>query len=145
MMEEFFPELAADLPSKTSPNCGNSMCISPFHRRNSTATNTKLTSDQALQVYAQRHAGNSAATAAEFGISRNQVMSIWRGRNWADVTGAVLPKPVRRTTSPELEAEIATRRGGGKSSRIVGEELGVSYKTVLRIWAKHRLSDEQGT
>lgn len=135
MMETFFPEI--ELPHRTSPNCGVDLCINPLHRANSMVTNNVLTADQALKVYLS--AGTDPREVAErFGISQNQVRSIWRGRNWRTVTGAPEHVPRRKVTPPEMEQAIRERKGTA-SSRVVGSEFGVSYKTVLRIWRhEHR-------
>jgi hypothetical protein len=78
MMGEFFPEVAATLPHRTSTSCGVDLCISPVHRINGMVTRGTLTPAQAREVYSLK--GTDAGGVAEsFGISPNQVMSIWRG------------------------------------------------------------------
>lgn len=145
MVGEFFPEMAATLPHRTSTSCGISICISPLHRVNGMVTRGVLTPEQAREVYALKGT-DARGVAVSFGISSNQVMSIWRGRNWGDVTGAVHQRQQRKVTPPEV-VEAIRQRHGQASSRVVGAEFNVSNKTVLRIWNdQHRgLSQEQAT
>lgn len=133
MMEEWFPEEHAKLPHRTTTTCGNNLCLNPYHRVDKMNTQNKITAEQAVELYALKGRVHSAEVAEQFGISRNQVLSIWRGRNWASVTGAVKPPPVNRKTPPEVEARIIELKGTG-SSRQIAEQLNISYKTVLRVW-----------
>ncbi|QJD53984.1 HNH endonuclease [Streptomyces phage Galactica] len=144
MMKEFFPEVAATLPRRTSTTCGNTMCIAPTHRVHCMWTNTQLTPKQAIEVYQLRNTEDAAEVAGRFGISRNQVLAIWRGRNWADVTGAQYPGKQRRVTTPET-AQAIRERYGHASAAAVAAEFGISRRTVNRIWAdqNYRLPQEQ--
>src|SRR5690606_27044770 len=116
----------------------------PTHRINGMLTANRITPEQAAELFGMKGKTDATAVAEKFGISRNQVLSIWRGRYWGDVTGAVNQTKRRKVTPPEVVDAIRTRYGQA-SSRVVAEEFGVSYKTVLRIWNNgHRgLSQEQ--
>ena len=142
MVEEFFPEVT--LPHRTSSTCGNSMCVNPLHRADAMITNNLLTADEALQVYQLKGQLKSREVAEKFGISANQVLSIWRGRNWNHVTGHPKPQgPTRpRRTPDEVRRKILEFQGEA-SSREVAAQFGVSFRTVARIWANPGLSQEQ--
>lgn len=143
LLDEFFPEVSATRPIRTSPACGNSSCINPLHRINAMATNPTITPGQAVEIYELKGKETARVVAERFGVNYNHVLSIWRGRNWSDVTGAEKKSPQRRVVAPEI-VEVAIQRRGTVSSRALGRELGVSYKTILRIWKRSALSQEQG-
>lgn len=143
MIDEFFPELRDNRPGRTAASCGNAVCVSPFHRSNRMTTRNVITADQAVEVYAAK-GSDARAVASRFGISRNQVLAIWRGRNWSDVTGAQVPAPVSRKIPPEVTEAIASRRGTA-SARAVSREFGVSNHYVGRVWRTLDLSDKQTT
>lgn len=132
MIGEFFPELADKLPHRTTTRCGQSLCINPLHRTNGMVTRGVLTPEQAREVYALKGT-NAREVAVQFGLSANQVLSIWRGRNWGAVTGAVNKTQQRKVTPPEV-VEAIKERLGTASGRSVAAEFNVSYKTVQRIW-----------
>lgn len=132
MCEEFFPELDANRPGRTSQTCGNSRCINPYHRVNRMATRNTLTATQAVAVYALR-GSDPRVVGDQFGISYNQVMSIWRGRNWAEVTGAEPWVTTRKVTPPEVVLAIRECKGT-MSARACAREFGVSNHYVGRVW-----------
>lgn len=137
MIGEFFPELADGLPHRTTTACGKPLCINPLHRLNGMVTRGTLTPDQAREVYKLK-GDDARAVAVQFGISANQVLSIWRGRNWGAITGAVNQTKQRKVTPPEVVEAILARKGE-LSGRKVAEEFNVSHKTVQRIWGgQHR-------
>lgn len=133
MVGEFFPELAATLPHRTQPSCGQPTCIAPTCRVNGMLTANRITPEQAVELFNMKGKKDAGEVAELFGISRNQVLSIWRGRNWGDVTGAVNQTRQRKVTPPDIVDAIKARHGQA-SSRAVAAEFNVSYKTVLRIW-----------
>ncbi len=134
MCEEFFPEIAATLPHRTSARCGQTMCVNPFHRVNGMVTNNLVTAVEAVQIYELKGKETAGAVAGRFGCSANQVRAIWRGRNWGAVTGAEYRPQQRRVTPPEVVAAILERKGSAPNGKVVAAEFNVSYKTVLRIW-----------
>lgn len=142
MTEEFFPEIT--LPHRTFATCGNSMCVSPLHRANAMVTNNILTADEALQVYQCKGKLKSHEVAQKFGISANQVLCIWRGRNWSEVTGHPKPQgPTRPKRTPDDVRKQILECQGNASSREVAARFGVSHRTVSRIWANPGLSQTQ--
>lgn len=137
MIDRFFPELAATRPSRTSPTCGNDLCINPYHRANKAVTNNRITADQARQIYAAKGEEEAAAVAQRFGISRNQVLSIWRGRNWGPVTGAPRHRPQRQVYSDDVVLKVAALKGRA-STRKAAAEVGVSTPFVRSVWSGRR-------
>lgn len=137
LIREFFPEFTSMTTHRTSPGCGDALCINPWHRRDRRVTRQSITSDQARAIYAARGVDEAGAVARTHGISRDQVLSIWRGRNWNLATGAPRHTPNRRVyTDAEVE-KVRELRGTG-SSRAVAAQLGVHYKFVLDVWAGKR-------
>lgn len=87
MIREWFPEHDSRIHI-THMTCGNKLCLSPLHRRSgSGAVRTKLTDEQAVEIYRQRYERSLNSLANEFGVTRRLVMLIWTGRSRADVTG----------------------------------------------------------
>lgn len=132
MCGEFFPELDANRPGRTSQRCGNPRCINPYHRVNKMATRNTLTATQAVAVYALR-GSDPRVVGDQFGISYNQVLSIWNGRNWADVTGAPTWVTSRKITPVEVVQAILDRKGT-MSARACAREFNVSNHYVGRVW-----------
>lgn len=139
LVDTFFPEI--DLPNRTVSTCGVDLCISPLHRADGMVTNNTLTAEQAVEVYRAR-GEDPGGVAERFGVKRSQVLAIWRGRHWREVTGAPEHVPRHKVTTPDVVLAIRARKGQA-SSRAVGVEFGVGYKTVLRIWQQPDLSDKQ--
>lgn len=137
LVHEFFPEFEPMTTHRTVPGCDVQLCINPWHRRDRRVTRQLITAAQAQAIYAARETTDAGEVAHANGISRDQVLSIWRGRNWTQVTGAPKHVPKRRVyTDAEVE-KVRELRGTG-SSREVATALGVHYKFVLAVWAGKR-------
>ena len=136
MVLEFFPELAAMTVHRTAPACGQRMCINPWHRVDGRVTRQTLTADGARAVYADKGHKDAQVVAQQHGISRDQVLAIWRGRNWRQATGAAphVPGSSRRSYTAAEFDKVLELKGTG-SSRKVAEQVGVHYKFVLGVWS----------
>lgn len=135
LIDEWFPELQAMARRRTSPRITcDPLCVNPLHRVDKSVTRQTLTADQVIEIYRSRGEVAKDDLAKRFGVSREQVASIWNGRNWARVTGATPHRPTRRVTSPEVIHKILELKGCGRSSRDVAAEFDVGYKVVLAVW-----------
>lgn len=135
MVGEFFPESAAITRHRTSPRCGVDLCINPWHREDRRVTRQTVTASQAREIYAAKGIDAATDVADRYGISRDQVLSIWRGRSWSQETGASKHIPTRRVTPPDVLQAILDRKGTG-SSRAVAADIGIGHSVVRRVWAE---------
>lgn len=134
LVDEFLPELAPLSRHRTTPRCGVSLCIHPGHRADARVTRQLITADQAREIYAAKGVKNATDVAQAYGVSRNQVYAVWRGRNWRVVTGAPPHTPRRRVYTDDEVQRVLNLKGTG-SSRKVAAQLDVHYKFVLAVWA----------
>lgn len=132
MIREHLPEFRHLLGHRTFAGCGNYLCISPLHRERFAATRHVITADQAREVYAAKGTRDATELGRSVGISRYQVLSIWRGESWAHETGAK-PHVPRKVMSDETVRAIQSRHGQA-SARKVAAEFGVGASSVLRVW-----------
>lgn len=134
LVHEFLPEFEPMTRHRTSPGCQQQRCINPEHRVDRRVTRRSITSTQAREIYAAKGDESPQAVASRYGISKDQVLSIWRGRNWRSATGAPAHEPKRRVYSDDEVAAVLELKGTG-SSREVAAQVGVHYKFVLSVWA----------
>ena len=147
LVSAFFPEMINVFPLRTSPKCGQDMCINPWHRGERVITRQTITADQAREIYAAKGIEPKGYLASKYGISPDQVLSIWRGRNWNDATGAPRHRPSKHIYTDD-EVSLVLDLKGTASARAVARDLGIGYKFVLAVWSGERqmrgLSQEQG-
>lgn len=135
LVHEFVPEFTPMTTHRTVPGCGQSLCINPWHRRDRRVTRQSITADQARAIYAAR-GSDAGAVAEKYGISRDHVLSIWRGRNWSQVTGATAPPKRRKYTDADVQ-RVLNERGTGSSYKVAAR-LGVHHKFVQDVWSGKR-------
>lgn len=140
LVGEFFPEFAPMTRHRTSPGCEQQLCINPWHRVDRRVTRRSITSTQAREIYAAK-GEKPQAVASRYGISKDQVLSIWRGRNWRSATGAPAHEPKRRVYTDDEVQRVLDLKGTG-SSREVAAQVGVHYKFVLSVWAGLRTKQD---
>lgn len=141
LVQEFLPELEPMTRHRTSPACGVDLCINPWHRQDRRVTRRTITAADAKAIYARRDDA-AQAVALDHGISRDQVLSIWRGRNWRSATGAAEHVPSRRVYTDDEVARALALKGTGLSSRQAAAQVGVHYKFVLAVWAGLRTGQD---
>lgn len=134
LVHEFLPEFEPMTRHRTSPGCGQQRCINPWHRVDRRVTRRSITADDARAIYARRNEPPQAVASC-YGISKDQVLSIWRGRNWRSATGAPTHEPRRRVYSDDEVEAVMALKGTGLSSRQAAAQVGVHYKFVLSVWA----------
>ena len=141
LVHEFFPEFEPMTRHRTAAACGVELCVNPWHRRDARVTRQSITAVQAREIYAAKNE-DAQAVASRYGISRDQVLSIWRGRNWRSATGAPEHTPKRRVYTDDEVAAVLALKDTGLSSRQAGEKVGVHYKFVLSVWAGLRTKQD---
>lgn len=135
MIENWFPDARfSDRTRATAPTCGESRCISPFHRRGRTFAHiTKLTSDQVRQIFSLRDQAKMADVAEQFGVSVSLVSGIWAGKHHSNVTGQWEIRKNPRKLTPTQVREVYALKGRAKQ-QAVADSFGVSRSTVRHIW-----------
>ncbi len=122
--------------------CGNRRCVNPGHlswktqsenqldrREHGTTkkTATKLTRQQANQIWQLRGQETSVVTAAKYGITESNVRQIQNGTIWNP--NRKIPLPLSEETVRQI------RQLGSKTMREVAEQFNTSQGAVWRIRA----------
>jgi hypothetical protein len=137
MMREWFPEAAAPAYARTGSECGNSLCLSPYHRYLDpdalAKTRPRMGHRQVLDIYSWRGTQSAKATAELFGVHPSTVENIWNGKRWSAVTGHH-----RDGRTPPMDATraraIYADRNSGMSMADAAAKHGTSRTTLRSIW-----------
>ena len=147
MMQEWFPDVDVPAYTRTSSECGNSLCLSPYHRyinfENGGKGKPRMDHRRVLDIYSWRGKQSAASTAELFEVHVSTVERIWNGTRWSSVTGHR-----RDGKTPPMDATraraIFADRNSGLSQQQVADKHGTSRVTVRSIWYGHTWSTATG-
>lgn len=106
-------------------------------------TKAKKLTEQQVKDIRSRYAADRTLThrvlATEYGVSKETMGLVLRGRTWAHIDGAVLPGRSRQVNRPSAKLtvdevrEIRARRAAGEKVRDLAAEFGVVSLTIRKI------------
>jgi len=137
MMREWFPDVNVPNNARTGSECGNTLCLNPFHRYLDPDANRRakprMDHRKVLDIYSWRGTQSARATAELFQVHVSTVENIWSGRRWSAVTGHR-----RDGKQPPMDATraraIYADRNLGLSMEAVAAKHNTSRNTVRSIW-----------
>lgn len=137
MMREWFPGVDVPAYTRTGSECGNSLCLNPFHRYIDPDAKCKgkprMDHQRVLDIYSWRGTQSAKATAELFEVNVSTVERIWNGNRWSAVTGHR-----RDGRTPPMDATraraIYADRDSGLSQEAAAAKHNTSRQTVRSIW-----------
>lgn len=147
MMREWFPGVDVPAYTRTGSECGNTLCLNPFHRYIDPEAKCKgkprMDHRRVLDIYSWRGSQSAVATAKLFEVHVSTVERIWNGQRWSAVTGHR-----RDGKTPPMDATraraIYADKDTGLSQQAAADKHGTSRITVRAIWYGHTWSAVTG-
>lgn len=137
MMREWFPDVPVPNNARVGSECGNTLCLNPFHRYldpdANRAPKPRMDHRRVLDIYSWRGTQSARAAAEMFGVHVSTVERIWSGKRWSAITGHR-----QDGKQPPMDAvrarAIYADRNCGSSMDAVAAKHATSRSTVRSIW-----------